>query len=124
VTAAALASESKALAHPASVDSIPTSAGKEDHVSMGPTAAWKAARIVANTRRVLAVELLAACEALEFRRPLRSSPPLEAVVTRVRERVATHGQDRILGPEIETLAELLRTGAVLDAAESAGGTLE
>jgi histidine ammonia-lyase len=124
VTAAALVSESKALAHPASVDSIPTSAGKEDHVSMGPTAAWKAARIVANTGRVLAVELLAACEALEFRRPLRSSPPLEAVVTRVRERVATHGQDRILGPEIEALAELLRTGTVLDAAESACGTLE
>ncbi len=73
VTAAALASESKTLAHPASVDSIPTSAGKEDHVSMGPTAAWKAARVVANTGRVLAVELLAACEALDFRRPLRSS---------------------------------------------------
>jgi histidine ammonia-lyase len=124
VTAAALASESKALAHPASVDSIPTSANKEDHVSMGPTAAWKAARVVANTRRVLAVELLAASEALEFRRPLRSSPPLEAVVARVRERVATHGQDRVLGPEIEALADLLRSGAILDAAESACGTLE
>jgi histidine ammonia-lyase len=124
VTAAALVSESKTLAHPASVDSIPTSAGKEDHVSMGPTAAWKAARVVANTGRVLAVELLAACEALEFRRPLRSSPPLEAAVARVRERVATHGQDRVLGPEIEALADLLRTGAILDAAESACGTLE
>ena len=87
VTAAALVSESKALAHPASVDSIPTSAGKEDHVSMGPTAAWKAARVVANTSRVLAVELLAACEALDFRRPLRSSAALEAVHARVRERV-------------------------------------
>jgi histidine ammonia-lyase len=124
VTAAALASESKALAHPASVDSIPTSAGKEDHVSMGPTAAWKASRVVGNTARVLAVELLAACEALEFRRPLLSSPPLEAVHARVRERVATHGQDRVLGPEIEALAQLLRGGAVLDAAESACGRLE
>ena len=124
VTAAALASESKSLAHPASVDSIPTSAGKEDHVSMGPTAAWKAARIVANTGRVLAVELLAACEALDFRRPLRSSAALEAVHARVRQSVPTHGQDRILGPEIEALAHLLRTGAILDAAESACGTLE
>jgi histidine ammonia-lyase len=124
VTAAALASESKALAHPASVDSIPTSAGKEDHVSMGPTAAWKAARVVGNTARVLAVELLAACEALDFRRPLRSSPALEAVHARVRERVPGHGHDRVLGPEIEALAVLLRTGAVLDAAESACGTLE
>jgi len=124
VTAAALASESKVLAHPASVDSIPTSAGKEDHVSMGPTAAWKAARVVANTGRVLAVELLAACEALDFRRPLRSSEPLEAVHARVRQSVPTHGQDRVLGPEIEALAHLLRTGGVLDAAESACGTLE
>jgi histidine ammonia-lyase len=124
VTAAALASESKALAHPASVDSIPTSAGKEDHVSMGPTAAWKAARVVANTARVLAVELLAACEALDFRRPLRSSVALEAVHARVRERVPGHGCDRVLGPEIEALAALLRTGAVLDAAEAGCGTLE
>jgi histidine ammonia-lyase len=124
VTAAALASESKALAHPASVDSIPTSAGKEDHVSMGPAAAWKSARVVANTRRVLAVELLAACEALDFRRPLRSSETLEAVHSRVRLAVPTHGQDRVLGPEIEVLARLLRSGEILDAAESACGTLE
>jgi histidine ammonia-lyase len=124
VTAAALASESKSLAHPASVDSIPTSAGKEDHVSMGPTAAWKAARVVANTGRVLAVELLAACEALDFRRPLRSSAALEAVHDRVRRSVPTHGQDRVLGPEIEALAHILRTGEVLGAAESACGTLE
>jgi histidine ammonia-lyase len=124
VTAAALASESKSLAHPASVDSIPTSAGKEDHVSMGPTAAWKAARVVANTGRVLAVELLAACEALDFRRPLRSSEALEAVHSRVRRSVPTHGQDRVLGPEIEALASLLRSGEVLDAAEAACGTLE
>jgi histidine ammonia-lyase len=124
VTAAALASESKVLAHPASVDSIPTSAGKEDHVSMGPAAAWKAARVVANTGRVLAVELLAACEALDFRRPLRSSQALEAVHSRVRLAVPTHGHDRVLGPEIEALAALLRSGEVLHAAESACGRLE
>jgi len=124
VTAAALASESKTLAHPASVDSIPTSANKEDHVSMGPTAAWKAARVVANTARVLAVELLACCEAVEFHRPLRSSPALENVVGRVRERVSNHGQDRVLGPEIESLAELLSSGAILDAACAALPGLE
>ena len=124
VTAAALASENKALAHPASVDSIPTSAGKEDHVSMGPTAAWKAARVVQNTARVLAIELLAACEALDFRRPLRSSHPLEAVASLVRTRVPAHGQDRPLSHEIEALAALARSGAVVSAAEAACGTLE
>jgi histidine ammonia-lyase len=124
VTAAALASESKVLAHPASVDSIPTSAGKEDHVSMGPTAAWKAARAVGNTVRILAVELLAACEAVEFHRPLRSSPPLEAVVALVRGRVPNHGQDRVLGPEIEALATLVLSGAVEQAAAGAGARLE
>jgi histidine ammonia-lyase len=124
VTAAALASESKTLAHPASVDSIPTSAGKEDHVSMGPTAAWKAARVVENATRVLAIELLAACEALDFRRPLRSSAPLEAVHALVRTRVPAHGHDRPLSPEIEALAELVGSGAVASAAEAACGALE
>jgi histidine ammonia-lyase len=124
VTAAALASECKALAHPASVDSIPTSAGKEDHVSMGPTAAWKAARVVQNASRVLGIELLAACEALDFRRPLRSSAPLEAVHALVRTRVPAHGHDRVLSPEIEALAALARSGAVASAAEAACGRLE
>jgi histidine ammonia-lyase len=124
VTAAALASEAKLLAHPASVDSIPTSANKEDHVSMGPTAAWKATRAVRDLSHVLAVELLAACEAVEFHRPVRSSPALEAVVGLVRERVPNHGQDRMLGPEIEALAEQLASGALLAAAESACGVLE
>ena len=124
VTAAALASENKSLAHPASVDSIPTSANREDHVSMGPTAAWKAARVVGNTRRILAVELLAACEALEFRRPLRSSAPLEAIHARVRQAVAAHERDRVLGPEIETIAALVASGEILDAAEAVCGTLE
>ena len=86
VTAAALASENKGLAHPASVDSIPTSANKEDHVSMGVTAARKAARAVANTRRILAIEAIAACQALEFLRPLETSPALRAAYARVRRR--------------------------------------
>jgi histidine ammonia-lyase len=124
VTAAALASENKTLAHPASVDSIPTSANKEDHVSMGVTAARQAARAVANTRRILAIELLAACQALEFLRPLTSSPALEAVHRLVRRGVASYDGDRSPAPDIESLAELLRAGAVADAASSVCGTLE
>jgi len=124
VTAAALASECKTLAHPASVDSIPTSAGKEDHVSMGPTAAWKAARVVGNAARVLGIELLAACEALDFRRPLSSSRPLEEVHALVRQRVPRHGHDRTLSPEIEALATLARSGALVAAAEGGYGSLE
>lgn len=120
VTAAALVSENKVLAHPASVDSIPTSANKEDHVSMGVTAAHKAARVVANARRVLAVELLAAAQAIEFRRPLRSSVPLEAVHALLRRHVAAYDQDRFLAPEIEAAAELLRRGELLAAAAGAG----
>jgi histidine ammonia-lyase len=124
VTAAALASESKVLAHPASVDSIPTSAGKEDHVSMGVTAAHKAAAVVANTSRVLGVELIAAAEALEFRRPLRSSPALEAVHERLRTRVGPRETDRILGPDIEAAASLIASGEILAAAWAVCGTLE
>jgi histidine ammonia-lyase len=124
VTAAALAAENKTLAHPASVDSIPTSANKEDHVSMGVGAARKAARVVANTRRILAIELLAACEALEFLKPLRTSPPLEAAYRLVRERVPPHDQDRSLSPEIEAVADLVRTGALAEAAGRVCGTLE
>jgi histidine ammonia-lyase len=124
VTAAALASESKALAHPASVDSIPTSAGKEDHVSMGATAAHKAAQVVANTRRVLAIELMAAAEALEFRRPLQSSPALEAVQALLRARVPARERDRVVGPDIEAAAALVSSGEVLAAAEAVCGRLE
>ncbi len=124
VTAAALASENKSLAHPASVDSIPTSANKEDHVSMGVTAARKAAQVVRNLRRILAVETLAACQALEFLRPLRTSAPLEAVHSLVRRQVAPYDRDRIIAPEIEAVAELARSGALLAASEAACGPLE
>jgi histidine ammonia-lyase len=123
VTAAALASENKALCHPASVDSIPTSANKEDHVSMGVTAARKAQQVVANVRRILAVELLAACQAMDLLEPLRSSPALEAARARCRETVPPRNEDRVLAPEIEALAELLKTGAVVHSAESVCGSL-
>jgi histidine ammonia-lyase len=124
VTAAALASENKSLCHPASVDSIPTSANKEDHVSMGPIAARKAAQVVANVRRILAVEVLAACQGLEFLKPLRTAPALDAVHRRVRRRVPAYDEDRLLSPEIETVAEWLREGELVSEAEAICGTLE
>ncbi len=123
VTAAALVSESKALAHPASIDAIPTSAGKEDHVSMGVTAAHKAASIIANTRQVLAIELVAAAEALEHRRPLRSSGALEAVHSLLRRHIDARETDRIVSPDIEAAARLIDSGEILGAAEAVCGRL-
>jgi histidine ammonia-lyase len=107
VTAAALVSESKALAHPASVDSIPTSANKEDHVSMGPTAAWKMSRITENLASVLAIEALCAAQAMEFHRPLKSSAPLEEIVSTLRTRVAPWDRDRYLHTDLVAARELL-----------------
>jgi len=124
VTAAALASENKTLAHPASVDSIPTSANKEDHVSMGVTAAAKAARAVANTRRILAVEAIAACQALEFLKPLETSPALRAAYARVRRTVPPYDTDRVLSPEIEAVAAVVSEGTLALDAGSVCGTLE
>ncbi len=124
VVAAALASENKSLAHPASVDSIPTSANKEDHVSMGVTAARKAERVVANTRRILAIEAIAACQALEFLKPLETSAPLLAAYRSVRTRVPAYDTDRPLGPEIEEVAHLIREGTLPDASGAFCGPLE
>ncbi|HET8646856.1 MAG TPA: aromatic amino acid lyase, partial [Vicinamibacteria bacterium] len=124
VTAAALASENKVLCHPASVDSIPTSANKEDHVAMGPAAARKAAQVVANTRRILAVEALAACQALEFHRPLATSAPLQAAYDRVRARVPPLEGDRVQAPDIEAVSDLVRSGTLASAAGAICGTLE
>ena len=114
VTAAALVSEAKANAFPASVDSIPTSAGKEDHVSMGPIAARKLARNVDLCETVLAIELLAAGQALDLRRPLASSPPLEALHRHLRARVPFWERDREAAPAIEgARAALEGLGALL-----------
>jgi histidine ammonia-lyase len=124
VTAAALASENKILAHPASVDSIPTSANKEDHVSMGASASLKAARAVANTRRILAVEAMAACQALEFLKPLETSAPLRAAYARVRQTVPAYDRDRFLSPEIEQVAAIVSTGTLAHDAGAVCGTLE
>jgi histidine ammonia-lyase len=124
VTAAALASENKSLCHPGSVDSIPTSANKEDHVSMGVTSARHAQRVVANTRRILAVEAIAACQAHEFLKPLTTSPALVAAYSRVRQQVAPWDRDRILSPDIEATAAMVQGGALSTAAASVCGTLE
>jgi len=104
VTAAALVSENKGLAHPASVDSIPTSAEKEDHVSMGMGAALKLQQVISNVRTILAIELLAAAQGIDLRRPLRSSQPLEAVHSGIRAQVDKWGDDRELAPDM-ALAE-------------------
>ena len=107
VTAAALVSECKTLAHPASVDSIPTSAGREDHVSMGTWAARKLAAVVDNARLVLAVELLEAAQGLDFKRPLRSSPALERAHAIVREVASALDGDHTLHPDIVAAARVL-----------------
>jgi histidine ammonia-lyase len=108
--AAALVAENRVLAHPASVDSIPTSAGVEDFVSMGATAAWKARRILENATRAIAIELLCAAQAIESRRPLRSSPRIDALVEQVRTLVPTLTADRSLSPDIEALSQAIRRG--------------
>jgi histidine ammonia-lyase len=111
VTAAALVSENKGLAHPASVDSIPTSAEKEDHVSMGMGAALKLQQVVANVHRILAIELLAAAQGIDLRRPLRTSEPLETLHEAIRRQVARWEDDRELAPDI-ALAESFLQSAI------------
>ncbi len=107
VTAAALASESKGLAHPASVDSIPTSADKEDHVSMGMGAALKLANIVFNTTTIFAIELLCAAQGVDLLRPLRTSARLEALHAAVRNRVDVWEEDREMAQDISRAVEFL-----------------
>jgi histidine ammonia-lyase len=116
VSAAALVSENKILAHPASVDSIPSSAGREDHVSMGATAALKLAMIGDHVRTVLAIELLCAAQGLDLRRPLRTTAPLEAVHAVIRARVPAMMVDRPLSPDIAAVRALIDDGSLLAAA--------
>jgi len=123
VTAAACVSENKVLAHPASVDTVPTSAGKEDHVSMGVHAARKAAEIVDNTRTVLAIELLAAAQALDILSPLTAGKGAAAAHRYVRRHVRTMSRDRILAPDIETARALVLDPGLREAVEAAAGAL-
>jgi histidine ammonia-lyase len=123
-TQAAIVSELKRLAVPASVDSIPSSAMQEDHVSMGWSAARKLRRAVDGLTRVVAIEVLTAARALDLRRPLAPSPATEAVVGLLRASgVEGPGPDRHLSPEIESAVELVRSGAVLTAVEDVIGDL-
>jgi histidine ammonia-lyase len=112
VTAAALASENKTLSHPASVDSLPTSANQEDHVSMATFAARKSREVADNVRRIVAIELLAACQGIEFRRPLVSSQALEAVHAQVRSEVPRYDEDRYLAPEMQAMEALIERGGL------------
>jgi histidine ammonia-lyase len=113
VTAAALASENKGLAHPASVDSITTSGNKEDYVSMGMTAAIKLKRVIANTRNVLAIEACAAAQALDFLLPLKSSQPLQQAHAAIRKVSPRIEHDRVFADDFAKLAELIRSGALI-----------
>jgi histidine ammonia-lyase len=113
VTAAALASENKGLAHPASVDSIPTSAGQEDHVSMATHGAKRAGQIAANTRHIVAIELLAAAQGIEFHRPLTTTDALEAMIASLRDAVPRYDRDRWFAPEIATAETLIGNGVFI-----------
>lgn len=116
VTAASLVAENRVLATPASLGSIPTSGNKEDFVSMGMTSALKLKQVVRNTEAVLAIEAMAAAQALDFLRPLRTSPRLERVKERIREVCPEWRGDRPIGGDISSLQKLLRDGAILAAA--------
>jgi histidine ammonia-lyase len=122
-TQAAIVSELKRLAAPASVDSIPSSAMQEDHVSMGWSGARKLRRAVDGLTRVLAIEALTAARGLDLRAPLEPSPATAAVRDTIREQVQGPGTDRYLAPEIEAAVQLAASGALLDSAESVVGKL-
>jgi histidine ammonia-lyase len=107
VTAAALASENKALAHPHSVDSLPTSANQEDHVSMAPNAGKRLWSMADNLRGILAIEWLGACQGLDFRTGLKTSAKLEQARSLLRDRVPYYQEDRFFAPDIEAASALL-----------------
>jgi histidine ammonia-lyase len=112
VTAAALVSENKILAHPAVVDTVPTSANQEDHVSMSSHAALRLLTMTENTRNVVAIELLAALQGLEFHRPLKTSEPLEQAVVAMRALVPHYDEDRYFAPDIGRLSQLIGGGSL------------
>jgi histidine ammonia-lyase len=114
VTAAALASENKSLAHPASVDSLPTSANQEDHVSMATFAARRLAEMADNTATIVAIEWLAAAQGIDLRRPLRSSTLLEEAHARLRGLVSRYDADRWMAPDIAAAKELVTSNYCRD----------
>jgi len=122
-TAAALVSENKVLAHPASVDTIPTSANQEDHVSMGSIAARKAARVVEHVAQVAGIEALCAAQALEFRGWEQAAPAVRAVYQAVRRVIPPLERDRILADDLAQAYALVVEGALVQAAEEVTGPL-
>ena len=122
-TAAALVNENKVLASPASVDSIPTSLGQEDHVSMGATAATKAWRIMGNVETVLAIEQMCAAQAIDFRAPLKPGIGPRIAHGIIREVIPFTEKDRLFGEDIQTSLSLLRSRRIVAAVEKAAGAL-
>jgi histidine ammonia-lyase len=120
-TAAALTSENKILAHPASVDSIPSSLGQEDHVSMGATSATKLLEIVKNAETVLAIELMSAAQALDFIHPLKAGKGVEAAHAEIRKSISFAESDRLFHDDIQCALRLVRSGALVRAAEQSVG---
>lgn len=114
VTAAALASENKSLAHPASVDSLPTSANQEDHVSMATYAARRLLTMAENTAGIVAIELLAACQGIDFLRPLTSSSSLEKIYAFIRKEVPFYEQDRFFAPDIAAVKQMIQSGKLTE----------
>jgi histidine ammonia-lyase len=123
VTAAALVSENKVLCHPSSVDSIPSSAGKEDHVSMGTISARKCAQVASHVRTVLAIEAMVAAQGLDLRKPLESGVGVRAAHRALREAVPTLTEDRVLYPDIQRCERLIDESTLVRAAEAAVGPL-
>ena len=122
-TAAALVSENKVLAHPASVDSIPTSADQEDHVSMGTIAARKASVILGNVKNVIAIEYMCATQGIDLLAPLKASKPLETAKSTIRRVVPKHEDDRALSPDIEKIRSLMNDGEIAASTEKVSGPL-
>jgi histidine ammonia-lyase len=112
VTAAALAAENKALASPRSIDSLPTSANQEDHVSMATHAARRLGEMAGNLAGILGIEALAAAQGIHFHRPLTSSPPIEAAIARLRSTVPPWGTDRAMAPDIAAARGLVEDGTL------------
>jgi histidine ammonia-lyase len=123
VASASLVSENKVLCHPASVDSIPSSAGKEDHVSMGSVSARKLVQIVKNVKYSLAIEIMTAAAGIDQRAPLKPSRGVQAAQATVRSRVAPMTEDRPLYKDIEAVSELVNDGALVGAVEKVTGRL-
>jgi histidine ammonia-lyase len=122
--AAALVSDNKVYSHPSSVDSIPTTAGQEDHVSMGTSAALKALKVISNTEKVLGIELMCSSQGLDFLKPLESGVGTEAAYQLLRQHVPPLEDDRVISEDINQSEKLVHTGALVKQVEMKVGELQ